>query len=244
LSAGSTPACATQFSSVGWASASPSGRNPPATRCAGSTPARRTSSARSSIGRTAAPQAAKAGSIPARATMDRQPDQVMEQVDMRRSERRAHCGVGVRLSPWSPLMQAGRCPAGPHKAGPSGSIPGPATWRAMGQVRQHGRVRKLVTRRGREPRDFVSSTLTPVTIDPVVQRRRRLGDNQESDGSTPSGIILQSVCRCFGRHTSLVRGRPGSNPGRTSATNNGLLVQREDTWSATRRSGFDSPAVH
>ncbi len=28
-------------------------------------------------------------------------DQVMELVDIRRSERRALCGVGVRLSPWS-----------------------------------------------------------------------------------------------------------------------------------------------
>ena len=28
--------------------------------------------------------------------------------------------------------------------------------------------------------------------DPVVQRLRRLGDNQESDGSTPSGIIVDS----------------------------------------------------
>ena len=34
----------------------------------------------------------------------------------------------------------------------------------------------------------VGSTPTSVTIDPVVQRRRRLGDNQENDGSIPSGI--------------------------------------------------------
>ena len=55
----------------------------------------------------------------------------------------------------------------------------------------------------------MSSTLTPVTIDPVVQRQRRLGDNQESDGSTPSGIILKTVCRCFWRHTSSVRRKAG-----------------------------------
>jgi hypothetical protein len=35
----------------------------------------------------------------------------------------------------------------------------------------------------------------------------------------------------------------GSNPGRTSLIF-GLLVQRDDTWLATRKSGFDSPAVH
>ena len=37
----------------------------------------------------------------------------------------------------------------------------------------------------------VGSSPTSVTDkehDPVVQRQRRLGDNQESDGSTPSGI--------------------------------------------------------
>src|SRR5436305_220996 len=32
----------------------------------------------------------------------------------------------------------------------------------------------------------------------------------------------------------------GSTP--TSVTDNGRLVQREDAWPATRRSGFDSPA--
>jgi hypothetical protein len=35
---------------------------------------------------------------------------------------------------------------------------------------------------------FVSSTLTLVTIDRVVQWQRRLVDIQESDGSTPSAI--------------------------------------------------------
>ena len=34
-------------------------------------------------------------------------DQVMELVDIRRSERRALCGVGVRLSPWSLKHDAG-----------------------------------------------------------------------------------------------------------------------------------------
>jgi hypothetical protein len=45
-------------------------------------------------------------------------------------------------------------------------------------------------------------------------------------------------------------GRPGSSPGRTLddraelRKQNGLFVQREDAWLATRRSGFDSPVVH
>ena len=50
--------------------------------------------------------------------------------------------------------QVSQCSAGPHKPGPSGATPEPATC---------GRVRKLEKRRGREPRDSVSSTLTPVT---------------------------------------------------------------------------------
>ena len=48
----------------------------------------------------------------------------------RRASLRTSCprGVGVRISPWrlNPL-QAGRCPAGPHKPGVPGSIPGPGT---------------------------------------------------------------------------------------------------------------------
>jgi hypothetical protein len=41
------------------------------------------------------------GSIPIRVTNAVKHDQVMELVDIRRSERRAISGVGVRLSPWS-----------------------------------------------------------------------------------------------------------------------------------------------
>jgi hypothetical protein len=48
----------------------------------------------------------------------------------RRAGLRSTCprGVGVRISPrrLNPL-QAGRCPAGPHKPGVPGSIPGPGT---------------------------------------------------------------------------------------------------------------------
>ena len=47
---------------------------------------------------------------------------------------------------------------------------------------QSGEVESLV---------FVGSTPTSVTAsedDPVVQRQRRLGDNQESAGSIPAGI--------------------------------------------------------
>jgi hypothetical protein len=127
VSAGSNPARVTQ-SSVGWALGSPSGCKPPATRCAGSTPARRTLGPFVYRLRMAAPQAAGAGSIPARVTSCKQHDRVMELVDMRRSERRALSGVGVRLSPWSlRSTQASQRSSGPHKPGPSGATPEPAT---------------------------------------------------------------------------------------------------------------------
>ena len=85
--------------------------------------------------RTPAPQAGKAGSIPARAT---EHDQVVELVDARRSERRA-----ARLgSSTLPLVtdrmdcRRGRCPTGFHKAGPPGSIPGPATCRGWASAQR------------------------------------------------------------------------------------------------------------
>ena len=59
--------------------------------------------------------------------------QVVQQVDTRRSERRARTGLGVRLSPWSIDIQSRRqttqvdqSPAGSHKPGSSGATPEPA----------------------------------------------------------------------------------------------------------------------
>ena len=54
------------------------------------------------------------------------------------------------------------------------------------------RVRKLAKRSRRERGDFVGSTPTSVTDDRVVQRQRRLGDNQEIDGSIPSAITFEN----------------------------------------------------
>ena len=117
-------------------------------------------------------------------------------------------GLGVRLSPWS-LQIAGAvgaqlafirpvCPVryrglqlaggpvltGPHKPGLPGATPGPATLTRTGYANwQSGEVESLVP---------VGSTPTSVTYDdPVVQRRRRLGDSQENDGSSPSGITCK-----------------------------------------------------
>ena len=131
------------------------------------------------------PHSRDAGSIPARVTYH---SQVVELGYTRRSERRALCGMGVRISPWL-LTRVSQRSAGPHKPGPSGATPEPAMTRYANW--QSDEVESLV---------FVGSTPTLVTLDRVVQRLRRLVDIQESDGSTPSAITSRDlVCKCFGR---------------------------------------------
>ena len=71
-----------------------------------------------------------------------------------------------------------------HKLRPPGATPGPATHMTGYANWQSDEVESLVP---------VGSTPTSVTIDPVVQRQRRLGDNQESDGSIPSGITARKT---------------------------------------------------
>jgi hypothetical protein len=113
---------------VGWASASPTACKAASPQgYAGSTPARRTFDSAQSVyrHRIPDPRSGEAGSIPARAT---EHDQVAQLADARRSEHRALAALGVRLSLWSLThCRRGRCPAGSHKAGAPGSIPGPAT---------------------------------------------------------------------------------------------------------------------
>jgi hypothetical protein len=137
----------------------------PPSGIAGSTPARRIRLARLSIGRTSAPQAERAGSIPARVALEHY--QVVELGYTRRSERRAarHGSSTLplvtdrrRRCPID-MTQVSQCSAGPHKPGPPGATPGPAI--CKNDI--HGRVRKQAKRRGREPRDFVGSTPTSVT---------------------------------------------------------------------------------
>jgi hypothetical protein len=169
---GSTPTRATAHKKnrVGWALACPSGCNPPARGAmqVRLLPDALVSLRQRTIGpfvyrhRTAAPQAAKAGSIPARVNHQKKRNnfgpkcistrqltlaarlgvrnrattngQVVQLVDTRRSERRAHTGLGVRLSPWSlerqrneQIQQGGQCPVEPHKLQVPGATPGPAT---------------------------------------------------------------------------------------------------------------------
>ena len=90
----------------------------------GSIPSRPTQrTARSSNGRMRDPHSRDAGSIPARVT---EHGQVVELGYTRRSERRALCGMGVRISPWL-LTRVSQCSVRPHKPRLSGATPEPAT---------------------------------------------------------------------------------------------------------------------
>ena len=178
----------------------------PPSGCAGSTPARRTRHGSFVYRyRTLAPQAGKAGSIPARAA--EQHDQVVELADTRRSERRAleawefdsplgHWHIagaaGAQLAfirPVRPVryrglqLRVGQCSAGPHKPGPPGATPGPAT---TGYANWHsGEVESLVP---------VGSSPTSVTgMIPWSSGNDAWADSREDDGSSPSGITRRSV---------------------------------------------------
>jgi len=82
-------------------------------------------------------------------------DQVVKLANTRLSDSRATWLGSSTLPLVTCLTQASQRSAGPHKPRLSGATPEPAT----------DRVRKQAKRRGREPRDFVSSTLTPVTVE-------------------------------------------------------------------------------
>ncbi len=166
-----------------------------------------------------APQAGDTGSNPVRAI--RNTDQVVQLVDTRRSERRAHTGLGVRLSPWSLemrcrrgwrptgfhtagvpvrsrglqlkliLTQVGQCPAKAHNLCRPGATPGPATY---------GRVRKQEKRPVRETGDFVGSTPTSATMKSRGQTARHQPDMLETMVQLHPGSLSETVCRCFGGH--------------------------------------------
>jgi hypothetical protein len=211
--------------------------------------------------RTAAPQAAKAGSIPARVTHRGEKGisdletrrtggltpaarrelttrtiaigQVVQLVDTRRSERRALTGLGVRLSPWSleshqQTKQGGQCPVEPHKLQAPGATPGPATGR---------RQRKTTTTTGyanRKSGGVESPVILWVRIPP---RSLRLTAKVQSPRSKvrKHKTAADAFSLSF-RLWTLDLGLWTLQPG--------LLVKREDAWLATRKSGFDSPAVH
>lgn len=81
---------------------------------------------------------------------------------------------------------------------------------------EHDQVRKPAKRAGREPVIlWVRLPLWSLKQDPVVQRRRRLRDMQESAGSIPAGITCDNwsvsvvVARCCGKAEDRVQSPDG-----------------------------------
>lgn len=105
-------------------------------------------------------------------------------------------------------LRVGQCPFGPHKPGQSGATPGPATGTTGYANWQSDHVENVMILWVRlPPRSLIHR---------VVQRPRRLGDNQKrptlrvgARGSIPAAMT--SVCKCFGRHASVVRTKTGFN---------------------------------
>jgi hypothetical protein len=117
--------------------------------------------------------------------------QVVQLVDTRRSERRAHSGLGVRLSPWSlewsmTTTQGGQCPVEPHKLQAPGATPGPATDRTVKEGTDNDRVRKSEKRRCRERRDFVGSTPTSVNSPHGEGPKSKVQGQKAKDGNRRS----------------------------------------------------------
>ena len=129
-----------------------------------------------------------------------------------------------------------------------------------------GEVESLV------PVGSIPTSVTDKEHDPVVQGQRRLGDNQESAGSIPAGItdtkwsVGVLAAHLLGKEEDPVQlrdgplgldglacsqeatdpckvGEVGSTPIRSTQCF-GLMVQRDDTALAWRRSEFDSRSVH
>ncbi len=81
----------------------------------------------------------------------------------------------------------GQCSARPHKPGPPGATPGSATFSVEYANRQSGKHERLVNLQVR----LLFRLLTK--NDRVVQRRRRLRDMQENDGSIPSAVTFETI---------------------------------------------------
>ena len=150
-------------------------------------------------------------------------------------------------------MQVGRDPTGFHTAGEPGSIPGPAIDNCCGWASAHpglisldsrcatpgpatyGRVRKQAKRSptnasvGARSVAILQVRLLPRSLDdPVLQRRRRLVDIQESAGSIPAGITHWSVgvaaARRRGKAEDRVRAPDGPLETRAARSTVGRLV--------------------
>ena len=161
-------------------------------------------------------------------------DQVVQLVDTRRSERRAHSGLGVRLSPWSFVIHCRRGwrPTGSHKAGHSVQFRGlqlglQAITTQVGQrsVKAHN-LRQS------------GATPEPATLQPSTQTGKAATTTAHRGGAR-SLAILSVRLRSRLLHDPVVQWRrrlgdiqkiDGSNP-------SGVIFQRSVGVSGARRFG-------
>ena len=137
--------------------------------------------------RTAAPQAAKAGSIPARVIrmymtkwwnwQTRDAQNVVPTRAWEFDSPLGHLKQQFESHVNHAMTQVGQCPVESHKL--HRRVRHPDLQLIERRRYQNGRVRKPAKRRGREPRDFVGSTPTSVTSRSRGPTARRLVDNRK-----------------------------------------------------------------
>jgi hypothetical protein len=207
---GSTPTPSTDRGD--WALASLTGCNPAAICCAGSTPARRTASARSTSGEVAGLSSRQEGlDSPTGYCLAKWRNQQTREV-----QSLVPSGVGVQLSPWSlsqdglefgssavsyavrrrfdpgscDSSRVGQCSAVAHNHSRSGATPEPGTCSAE--------YANPVKRSGREPGDFVGSTPTSVTAAGRQWTAEKTGRTPADCRPPPTHGPAPKVCRCCG----------------------------------------------
>jgi hypothetical protein len=155
--------------------------------------------------------------------------------------------MGVQVSPWSLRLQAGRCPADPHKVSMSGSIPEPATLsgrasarlrfipsanqvRLLGpgllrpstQTRKSGHLERVVTLWVRLPPRLLAQLIAPIRCLGVAALHAALSRQRYGIDTRRHrfyGPVVQWPRRPFHMRETMVRVHAGS------LIEKGLLVQ-------------------
>jgi hypothetical protein len=172
--------------------------------------------------------------------------------------------MGVQVSPWSLRLQAGRCPADPHKVSMSGSIPEPATLsgrasarlrfipsanqvRLLGpgllrpstQTRKSGHLERVVTLWVRLPPRLLAQLIAPIRCLGVAALHAALSRQRYGIDTRRHrfyGPVVQWPRRPFHMRETMVRVHAGSLIG----------GEGQGGWAVlhTTCGGFDSHRLH
>jgi hypothetical protein len=132
--------------------------------------------------------------------------------------------------------QVGQCPVEPHKFRPPGATPGPATYGRVRKPWESDQVESLVILWVRFPPRLLHLIPWSNGDDTCLTCRERRFNSVRGHWCWSVSV---PGARLLGREEDRVQFPDGPLD-----ELNGLLVQREDACPASRRSGFDSPAVH